>query len=101
MDTKIFILTVGFHRLRISGGLWKTHQRQEGKGKSIIQMSGEEQKMEWVMVELNGTQKRILREKLPETEKMVKEIYDLAIKTGYPEEYAKEHFTLRIVKDES
>lgn len=57
--------------------------------------------MKRVMVEFNGTRKTILREKLPEAEKMAKEMYNLAIKAGYPEEYAKEHFTLRIVKDES
>ena len=53
--------------------------------------------MEWVLAEFNGTRKTILREKLPEAEKMAGEMYDLAIRAGYPEQYAKDHFTLRIV----
>ena len=31
------------------------------------------QKMEWVLVEFNGTRKTILREKLPEAQKMADE----------------------------
>ena len=34
--------------------------------------------MEWVLAEFNGTRKTILREKLPEAEKMAEEMYDLA-----------------------
>ena len=57
--------------------------------------------MEWILVEFNGTRKTILREKLPEAEKMAEELYNLAIKAGYTEQYAEDHFTLRVVKDES
>lgn len=57
-----------------------------------------EQKM--VTVEFNGTRKSILEEKLPEAQKMAEELYKAALKTGYPDSYAKEHFTLRIMKDE-
>ena len=53
----------------------------------------------WIMVEFNGTRKSILKERLPDAQKMADEMYSLAIKAGYTEEYAKEHFTLRIVKD--
>lgn len=56
--------------------------------------------MEWILVEFNGTQKTILQEKLPEAEKMAEEMYDLAIKAGYSEQYAKDHFTLRVVAEE-
>ena len=42
--------------------------------------------MEWVLVEFNGTRKTILREKLPEAQKMAEEMYDLAIRAGYPEQ---------------
>jgi len=55
---------------------------------------------EWIMVEFNGTRKTILTGKLPEAQKMTEEMYQSALKAGYPENYAKEHFTLRIVKDE-
>ncbi len=55
--------------------------------------------MEWLLVEFNGTRKTVLREKLPEAEKMAEEMYDLAIKAGYSEQYAKDHFTLRIVAE--
>ena len=58
------------------------------------------QKMEWVLAEFNGTRKTILREKLPEAEKMAEEMYDLAIRAGYPEQYAKDHFALRMVAEE-
>lgn len=58
------------------------------------------QEMEWVLVEFNGTRKTILREKLPEAEKMAEEMYDLAIRAGCPEQYAKDHFALRIVAEE-
>ena len=53
--------------------------------------------MELVLVEFNGMRKTILREKLLEAKKMADEMYDLAIKAGYSEQYAKDHFTLRIV----
>ena len=58
------------------------------------------QKMEWVLVEFNGTRKTILREKLPEAEKMAEGMYHQAIRGGYPEQYAKYHFALRIVAEE-
>ena len=54
-----------------------------------------------IMVEMGGTRKSILESSLPEAQKMAEEMYNLAIKAGYPENMAKELYTLRIVKDEA
>ena len=58
----------------------------------------QEQK-QWITVEMGGTRKTILRDKLPEAQKMAEEMYALAIKAGYTEEMARKLYTLRIVKD--
>ena len=53
----------------------------------------------FVTVEFNGTRKSILEEKLQEAQMMAKELYDTSLKAGYPQSYAKEHFTLRIIQE--
>ena len=52
-----------------------------------------------ITVEFNGTRKSILEEKLPEAQKMAEELYNAALRAGYPETYAKGHFTIQIIKD--
>jgi len=52
-----------------------------------------------VMVEMGGIRKSVLASQLAEVQKMAQEMYSIALKAGFPEEYAKELFTLWIVKD--
>ena len=53
-----------------------------------------------IMVEMGGTRKTIPESSLSKVQKTATEMYELAIRGGFPEEMAKELFTLRIVKDE-
>ena len=55
----------------------------------------------YILIEFNGTQRAILREKLPEAEQMAADMRALAIKAGHTPEQAEQLFTLRIVRDES
>ena len=54
----------------------------------------------WITVEFDGARKSILKEKLPEAQKMEAEMQAAARKAGIPEQEIAESFTLRIVKDE-
>lgn len=52
-----------------------------------------------IMVEMGETRKSISESSLPQIHQTAAEMYELAIRGGFPEEMAKELFTLRIVKD--
>ena len=53
-----------------------------------------------IMVQMGGTRKSILASQLQEAQKMAEGMYRLAIQAGYPEQTARELYTLEIVKDE-
>lgn len=53
----------------------------------------------YILVEFNGTRKAILKEKLPEAQKMEAQMQEAARRAGYPEQEIKDMFTLRIVKE--
>lgn len=57
----------------------------------------QEQKM--LLVEMGGTRKSIPESSLSKVQQTAVEMYDLAIRGGFPEDMAKELFTLRIIKD--
>lgn len=54
---------------------------------------------EMIVVEFNGTKKRILKDRLQEARQMEAQMQSAARKTGVSEQEIKEMFTLRIMEE--
>ena len=54
---------------------------------------------EIITIEHDSDRKRILKEDLPRYQETADYMYNLAIKAGTPKDFAKTHFTLRIIED--
>ena len=54
---------------------------------------------EMITIEYDGDRKIISKKNLPLYQETAEYMYNLAIKKGVPEDFAKKHFTLRVIEE--